>query len=300
MKEKGGMITLRGKRIFIEVSGPLDGHVLFYLHGGPGAGSYDFSLYQSYRLCHTLRLVMMDQYGVLRSDPPDESERFGLQEIIKDCEALRKHLKIKSWSVLGHSFGGYLAVRYTLEYPDSIEKLVLESPTLDLASSARSLLRGAAIEYRKVGMITQAEECLKASEATKSPEEVWADFSYLTKALGDLRNNLYVHGKEKDFFDQLVANSPFPKEWWKKQDLFQLKLYAEKMVFESLIPRLSEIRCKVLLIKGNYDWVFSDDQIDAFRQESRQGSFIFFENSGHFPRVEDPARYAQIVTNFIF
>jgi len=299
MKEKGGMIVLRGKRVYIEVSGPLDGPVLLYLHGGPGTGSYDFNLYQSYRLSHNLRLVLMDQYGVLRSDPLDESERFGLQKIIKDCEALRKHLEIKGWSVLGHSFGGYLAIRYALEYPDPVERLVLESPTLDLASSARSLLRGAAIEYRRVGRITQAEECLKASEDTKSPEEVWEDFSSLTKALGDLRNNLYVHGQEKDFFDQLVANSPFPKEWWKKQDLFQLKLYTEKKVFKSLIPRLSEIRCPILLIKGKYDWVSSDDQIEAFHQETQNGRIIVFNDSGHFPRVEEPARYAQIVSNFI-
>jgi len=65
MKKKGSMITLRGKRIYIEVSGPSDCPVLLYLHGGPGAGSYDFSLYHSNRLSHNLRLVMMDQYGVL-------------------------------------------------------------------------------------------------------------------------------------------------------------------------------------------------------------------------------------------
>lgn len=241
----------------------------------------------------------MDQYGVLRSDPLDEDEQFGLQYLIMDCETLRKHLEIESWSILGHSFGGYLALLYALDYPDHVDSLILECPTFHMVSSARSLLRGAALEYRKIGKNERAEECIKAAESSKSPIEIWEDFSNYTNGLGDLRNNLYVHGEEKDFFDKLVANSPFPKEWWEKQNIFQKKLYAEKLVFESVIPRISEINCPMLLICGSYDWVTADDQIEAFCQESRCGRVMVFENSSHFPRVEESELYARTVTNFI-
>jgi proline iminopeptidase len=44
-----------------------------------------------------------------------------------DMEALRKHLKIKKWNILGHSFGGMLASYYATVYPNSINKLVLSS-----------------------------------------------------------------------------------------------------------------------------------------------------------------------------
>lgn len=296
--DKAEIITLRGKRIYIAVSGRKDAPVVLYLHGGPGAGAYDFSLYQGQRLSRALRLVVMDQRGALRSDSLSENEAFGLQDLIEDCEALRKHLGVKSWSVLGHSFGGYLAILYALQYPASIENLILESPTFDLASSARSLLRAAAIEYRKLGKSAKAEECLKAARAVQSAEATWENFS-LTNDLGAARNNLYVHGKDKDFFERLVARSPLPKQLWSKSGAFQAKLYAEKLVFESLVPKLSELNCPVLLLKGKYDWVTADDQVEAFRRKVRSGKVVVFERSGHFPRVEEPALYAQVVTSFV-
>src|SRR5205085_11848666 len=252
--QTGELITLRGKRLYVEVSGPQDAPALLYLHGGPGSGAYDFTLYQGQRLSRRLRLVRIDQRGALRSDPLDEKEAFGLQDIIEDCEALRQHLGIKRWFVLGHSFGGYLAVRYALAYPNSVAGLLLESPSFDLAPSARSLLRGAALEYRAMGKPAEAAECLKAAAKADTPEEVWQDFTRLTNALDARRNNLYVHGPEKDFFDQLVAHSPMPKEWGRGGTM-QSKLYAEKQVFVSLLPKLSELRCPALLIKGQYDWV---------------------------------------------
>jgi proline iminopeptidase len=55
-----------------------------------------------------------------------------------DIESLRKHLKIKKWTILGHSFGGMLASYYATIYPNSINKLVLSSSGgIDL-----SLLKG--------------------------------------------------------------------------------------------------------------------------------------------------------------
>lgn len=157
---QGKIITLRGKRMYVEVRGSKDAPVMLYLHGGPGSGSYDFAVHQGERLSRRLRLVMLDQRGVLRSDSLAADEPFGLQDIIEDCEALRKHMGVERWSVLGHSFGGVVAIRYALAYPDSVEKLLLESPALDFASTARSLLRGAASEFRAAGQPQMAEECL--------------------------------------------------------------------------------------------------------------------------------------------
>jgi proline iminopeptidase len=296
---QGEMLTLRGKRIYVEVRGPANAPALLYLHGGPGAGSYDFTLYQGERLSGRLRLVVMDQRGVLRSDPLANNEAFGLQDIIEDCEALRKHLGIRRWSVLSHSFGGIVAVRYALAYPDAVEKLLLESPSLDVASSCRSQLRGAAIEYRALGKPEIAEECLRAAEAQHPMKTLFEDTLRLTNALGARRNNLYVHGAEKDFFERLVAGSPFPPELWKKGSLHQHKIFAEGLLFESLLPRLSEIKCPTLLIKGKYDWVTADDQVAAFRREVKLEKVVVFKDSSHFVHVEEPARYASVVTRFV-
>ncbi len=41
-----------------------------------------------------------------------------------DAEALRQALGFKQWAVLGHSFGGMVALEYALRYPDSLSHLL--------------------------------------------------------------------------------------------------------------------------------------------------------------------------------
>lgn len=184
-------VTVRGKDFYVEDLGDSQTPALLYLHGGPGTGSYDFVLHQGERLAAQVRLIAFDQRGVLRSQPLEEGEPFGLDDLVEDCEALRTALDIPQWSVLGHSFGGYLAVAYALAYPESVQRLVLENPSLDLGSSARELLRRAALEYGVTGDARATLACLDAAAAPEStPVTVWKRMGELLDALGARRSNL--------------------------------------------------------------------------------------------------------------
>jgi proline iminopeptidase len=81
-----------GKQLYVEVLGPVTAPAVLYLHGGPGTGAYDFTRHQGGRLSPVVRLVAMDQRGVLRSDPLGDTEAFGLEDLIEDCEAVRRAL----------------------------------------------------------------------------------------------------------------------------------------------------------------------------------------------------------------
>ena len=67
--------------------------------------------------------------GVWRSEAILDEENISLEDIIEDFEELRKKLHINKWSLLSHSFGGYLAVLYANLYPDSIEYMIYECPS---------------------------------------------------------------------------------------------------------------------------------------------------------------------------
>jgi proline iminopeptidase len=108
-----------------------------------------------------------------------------------------------------------------------------------------------------------------------------------------------MYGPDKGFFDALVAESPIPREWWRRQNLFQQRLYAEKRVFESLLSELRSLRPTALLIKGRHDPVAADDQIDAFRRAVPGGRVIEFERSGHFVHVEEAESFARTVIAFL-
>jgi proline iminopeptidase len=137
----GQLIKIRGKKLYVECFGSEEKPPVLYLHGGPGESCHDFTYHQSKRLKKHFKLIAIDQRGVCRSEVIHDNEVFGLNDLIEDCEALRKHLGIKKWSVIGHSFGGFLSLLYVSRYPDFIDKVIFEGPTFDFELTSRSLIR---------------------------------------------------------------------------------------------------------------------------------------------------------------
>ena len=136
---------------------------MLFIHGGPGGiGVADFIQYQGERLLKSFKVIAPEQRGVWRFQPILDEEHISLEDIIEDFEELRKKLHINKWSLLSHSFGGYLAVLYANLYPNSIEYMIYECPSFDLALSERSMLKEAANELVELGNPILAEEYFKA------------------------------------------------------------------------------------------------------------------------------------------
>jgi proline iminopeptidase len=294
----GSLIPVRGTRLYVEVLGPANAPAVLYLHGGPGTGSYDFVVMQAARLSG-LRLVMLDQRGVLRSDALKADEPFGLNDLIEDAEALRAALGIERWSVLGHSFGGYLGLLYANAYRRSVTKIAFENPTFDFRSTATYTLEGAAEEFRQAGDAKSAEEALDAAHKPDADDRaMWRRFTALTNRLGPRRMNLYMHGPNKNFFDEIVAQSGLPKEAWDKGGQHQLRLYEERLVFRPLFDALNQLEQPALLIKGAYDRVTPPNQVAAFGTTGKR-TLALFADSSHFARYEEPELYARTVLKFL-
>lgn len=292
-------LYIRGKRLYVHVTGPISAPVLLYLHGGPGAGSYDLEMLQEKLLAQHVRLITLDQRGVLRSDPLETNEPFGFQDLLEDCEAVRGELGLSQWSVLGHSFGGYLAVRYALAYPEAVQCLIFENPAFDLELSARSLLQAAAHAFSAGGDEANAARCEAAVAQESSPKEIWGAFMEMGNVLGAQRNSLYVHGPEKNFFEHLMEQSPFPADYWSRGGSHQQKLFEEGEIFQSVLADLPKLTQPALLIKGKYDAVTSSQQIERFQQAVPEARLLICEESSHFVHFEEPQVFANTVSQFL-
>ena len=102
-----------------------NGHTVLLLHGK------NFSGYYWERVIHLLasrgfRVVAPDQIGFGLSSRPDI--HYSFHQLAATTKALLDHLGIARVVVVGHSMGGMLATRFTLMYPGTVEKLVLEDP----------------------------------------------------------------------------------------------------------------------------------------------------------------------------
>jgi len=119
-------LPVEGATLVFEVRG--EGDPLLVLNGGPGWSSAHMRPVAD-RLASG-RVVLFDQRGTGRSRValPLDSTRVTLDLMLDDIERLRERLGVESLDLLGHSFGGMLAMAYTARHPERVRSLVLSAP----------------------------------------------------------------------------------------------------------------------------------------------------------------------------
>jgi len=73
------------------------------------------------------RVIAPDQIGFCKSTKP-EHYQFSFQQLAANIRALLTKLGVARATVIGHSTGGMLGIRYALMYPADVEQLVLVDP----------------------------------------------------------------------------------------------------------------------------------------------------------------------------
>jgi pimeloyl-ACP methyl ester carboxylesterase len=73
------------------------------------------------------RVIAVDQIGFCKSSKP-ENYQFSLQQLATNTNELLTSLGIARATIIAHSMGGMLAMRYALMFPDAVEQLVLVDP----------------------------------------------------------------------------------------------------------------------------------------------------------------------------
>jgi proline iminopeptidase len=294
----GSLIPVRDTKLYVEISGPSTAAPLLYMHGGPGGSCYDFSELQAARLSSDLRLVMYDQRSVLRSDPISEDQSCTLDDLIEDAEALRATLGISRWSVLGHSFGGHYALVYASRHPDSIDKVLFENPTFDFRSTASYTLAAAAREFQRLGQVERALAAFEGSANQPADDQAMLRQFETIFALGPNRNNLYVHGPEKDFMEKISAASGIPREVRAKVTAHQRKLFSDGAILRPRFEELANLTKPALLLQGAHDIATAPVQVARYL-DGPDRKRTLFANSSHFCRFEEPELYASEVSVFV-
>ncbi|HQY73962.1 MAG TPA: prolyl aminopeptidase [Aestuariivirga sp.] len=109
--------------IYYEECGNPKGKPVVVLHGGPGGGISPFL-----RRLHDpklYRIILFDQRGCGQSTPHAELRENTTWHLVADIEALRAHLGIETWQVLGGSWGSTLALAYAQSHVERVTELIL-------------------------------------------------------------------------------------------------------------------------------------------------------------------------------
>jgi len=112
--EREVMVPVKGGRIFVRINGSAKAKAgklpVIFLHGGPGGTLV--SMLEALALADERMVILYDQLDSGRSDQPNDPANWKVARFVAELEAIRAALGIRRWHVVGHSWGGTVALEY--------------------------------------------------------------------------------------------------------------------------------------------------------------------------------------------
>ncbi len=102
---------------------------LLLLHGGPGNTHEYFRSFEEYFPGENIEFIYYDQLGSGKSDNPADTTFWNIPRFVAEVEQVRQALKLDqdNFYLLGHSWGGILALEYALQHQDKMKGLIISN-----------------------------------------------------------------------------------------------------------------------------------------------------------------------------
>ncbi len=274
------LLKSRDVSLFVDVIG--QGYPLLFMHGGP---SLDHWSLVPFRQCaDRFTLIFYDHRCNGRSvGPPVSSMTF--ENLTADAEALRQKLGFERWAVLGHSFGGHVALEYALRYPGSLSHLVL----LDTGGEARWSQQNAADLLARRGYSPKKVELVR-----RWFNGEFAPHEYVPMALRIA--DAYSH----HFSLWLTARQEI-QGGWRMRYRPQAFIFAGRHLLRgwTVMDRLGEITVPTLVMAGRDDFVFPPECQRELAAGIPQARLQIIDRAGHNPHSEQTAEVIAAVRHFL-
>ena len=279
--------VLNGVRLYYRVAGEASAWraPVLFLHGGPGYNSYSFARLMGPRLEKSQRMVYLDQRGCGRSERPWDG-RYSLEVLVADLEALRQELGVERWVLLGHSFGGTLALEYAARYPKHVAGVVFVSGFSD-ASASFSTWKSE-LEHQYPGRLAE----------TATPED-GSDYERVMRALQGLDAQAFFHSLQfrNALYVQMQEAVDAESGLYNTGELSRTLFATELPVYR--FSDAERLTVPVLVIGGRYDQSVGLESMKALAKALPRATLLEYEESGHFPYLEEADRFERDVSHFL-
>ncbi len=267
-----------------------NGPPLFLVSPGWGVGS-SYLQRGFISLAEKFRLIFIDTRGSGLSGRPVDPLKMGSVDMADDLEALRIHLGLPKVSILGHSNAGAIALSYAERFPSQVDKLVLiDSQVLGLsaASDTQRIIQERAADPR-------FEEAVRTVSTFFSGQANPAEDDETLESFIDQVLPLYLYRPEKTL---AIARQHLlgPISSY----AFTSQFAADAANRTDLTQSLDRITAKVLIVVGRHDYICPLALSEYLNKGIPQSQLVIFEESGHFPWLEEPEKFWAILNGFLF
>lgn len=277
----GRLIPVNGTELFVKAIG--NGEPIVVIHGGPVLDhSYLYAHIKS--LANNYRLIFYDQRLSGRSSADVDSSDVRLNTFVEDIEALRNILNLGEVHVLGHSWGGLLAMKYAIAYPSHTKSLMLISsmaPTSELWHKEEAVIAKKSTTEDSLAR----QKIMQSDLFRENPPEAIKRLLQLS-----FRKQFY-HTDNADSLNLYV-----PDDYMSRSRLFG-NLMPDITDYD-LTEELGQMNVPTLILYGSSEPA-ADLSGPVLNKHITDSEYVIIEESGHFPFIEQPVRFKENVLDFL-
>ena len=282
-----GRIAVPGGEVWYRIAGEgTRGTPLLCLHGGPGF-PHDY-LESLEDLADRRPVIFYDQLGCGRSDRPDDASLWNIERSVAEVAAVREALGLERMHLFGNSWGGWLALQYTLDRRPALVSLILSSSP---PSVPRFVRDAGELRSRLPKSVQAVLDDHEARGVFDCPEYTAAIMVFYKRHLCRLKR--WPDGVERALGPGFGVQ-PYRTMWGPSE----FGPVLGNLNGWDVTDRLGEIRVPTLITCGRHDEAVPEHlQIE---HEGIAGSELaIFERSSHMAFVEERRRYMATLNAFM-
>ncbi len=261
-------------------------NVVFCLNGGPGLPCDYLRDAHSCLKMEGYRVVAFDQLGTGASDRPTDDSLWTIERYVSETETVRQALDLGKVHLVGQSWGGWLAIEYSLTHPHALKSLVLQNTAADIPHLVGELNRlRASLGPETVAMMLRHE-----AQGTLDHPAYQAAITILN----------YRHVCRLDQWPAPVQRS---LQDWNMDPYTAIQgpnefLYTGNLKDWNRVSELHRIKVPVLITTGQHDELTPACAL-RMKQAITQAELHVFPDSSHMPFYEEPESFYPVLKEFL-
>jgi proline iminopeptidase len=263
---------------------------LLLLNGGPGLTHEYFECFENFFPNEGIEFIYYDQLACGNSDNPKDTSLYDLPRYVEEVEQVRIALNLdkSNFYLLGHSWGGILAMQYALKYQDKMKALIISN------------MMASVPEYGKY-----ADNVL----AKQMDPEVLDTIRAIEKR-NDFQNPKYMELLMPNFYNKHICRlEVWPEPLTRMFSHLNNELYvimqgpsefgvAGKLINWDVSKELKNINIPSLAIGATYD-TMDPNYMEWMSKQLPKGEFLLCKNGSHCCMFDDQETYMKGLISFI-
>ncbi|WP_397539730.1 2-succinyl-6-hydroxy-2,4-cyclohexadiene-1-carboxylate synthase [Rummeliibacillus pycnus] len=263
------MTSIRGINVHYQIINPQSEKTLVFLHGFTGSTKTWDPVIQSFQGAY--RIITVDLIGHGITDAPYSAQRYSMEEQVELLREFFEARRIPSFTLIGYSMGGRVAIAFAMKYANMVEQLILESSSPGLLTTEERADR-------------RKSDYLLADHIEKDGIEAFIN-----------------HWENIPLFDSQKGLPDTTKQAIRKERLDQREIGLANSLRgmgtgqqPSYWEELQSFTKPVLIITGQLDEKF-EQKAYAMKKRFQCCENVIVPNVGHAIHVENPQTFATII-----